>query len=264
MNAIDHILLARQHGFGKLNVPIIIGDGINGNDYTEAGVYKKHFQSCYLAKALDDIHCMIVLSHFTGHMLAGFGAALKNIAMGCASRRGKLAQHATVGPSINTDQCTKCGICAQNCPAETIEQRETGYFIAGEKCIGCAQCISVCPQGAVKIIWSEATEEIGEKMMEYAFAVKQKVKHCLFINFCLFITKECDCMNKEEYGFINDLGIFISTDPLSLDKACIDQILAQEGRDVINEIHPDIKYLDYLKYAQKLGIGSLAYNLIRL
>ncbi|MBN1521459.1 MAG: DUF362 domain-containing protein [Candidatus Aureabacteria bacterium] len=264
MNSVDHINLAYQHGFGRLGLPIIIGDGLKGNDYTEVGIYKKHFQSCFVAKALDDIPMMIVLSHFTGHMLTGFGAALKNLGMGCASRRGKLAQHSVVCPRISPSQCIQCGACAENCPADAIERREDSFFICEEKCIGCAQCISVCPQGAVKIIWCEATGNMGEKMMEYAFAVTQKVKRCVFVNFCVFITKECDCMNCEKSGFIPDLGVLVSTDPVSLDKACVDLLVKRESRDVWKEIHPSVDYLHQMDYAQKLGLGTQAYRLVEL
>ncbi len=264
LNSVDHIHLAHNHGFKKPGLPIIIGDGLKGNNFIEVNIQKKHFQTCYLAEALKDMDAMIVLSHFTGHMLTGFGASVKNLGMGCASRRGKMAQHCTVSPKINSETCVLCGACADICPVNAIERGEDSFFIHEEICIGCAQCISVCPQKSVNIVWSEAYEDLGEKIAEYALAVTRQVPRCLYINFCLFMTQECDCMNQEEQGFIPDLGILFSHDPVSLDKACIDTLINREKRDVLKALHPQISYLHHLTYAQELGLGSLEYTLKEL
>jgi uncharacterized Fe-S center protein len=196
-------------------------------------------------------------------MLTGFGAAIKNLGMGCASRRGKLVQHCEVNPEIDLKKCIGCEICLNNCAVGAIERNEAKCRIIKNKCIGCAQCISICPKGAVDVIWSEVYDLIGEKMVEYAYAAA-KEKKCAYINFCFYITKECDCMNKEEKGYVRDLGLLFSFDPVAIDKASIDLILAQESRDVLKEIHPKIDYLHHLKYAQNLGLGSLEYKLIEL
>jgi len=144
-----------------------------------------------------------------------------------------------------------------------IEKRESACFVVQEKCIGCAQCMSICPVGAVDIIWSEEYGLIGEKLVEYAYAVTSKVK-CAYVNFCLYVTQECDCMNKEEKGFIKDIGVLFSRDPVAIDKASIDLALREENKDVFLEIHPKIEYLQHLQYAQKLGLGSLEYKLIEI
>ncbi len=259
MNSLDHINLARSHGFGKLNLPIIIGDGLKGNDSLEVSINQKNFKQVYLASSLKDIDALLVLSHFTGHMLTGFGAAIKNLGMGCASRKGKLAQHCDLSPEIKSDKCSLCGICAKNCPAQAIEEKKK-FSILPDKCIGCAQCLSVCPYGAIDVVWSEEYKAIGEKMVEYALGVSQKVK-AIYINFCLFLTQECDCMNKEEKGIVPDLGILFSRDPVSLDKASIDLLTKQAGRDFLKQAHPKIDYLQHLQYANKLGLGSLDYEL---
>ena len=261
-NAVDHITLAKSHGFGKLNIPLIIGDGIKGSDFLEAKIKQKHFQTFYLASSLKDMDSLLVLSHFTGHMLTGFGAAMKNLGMGCASRKGKLAQHCEVCPEIDPDKCIVCGICAQNCPAQAISKKEK-FFIDQAKCIGCAQCISVCPQAAVNIVWSESYDLIGQRMVEYAYAVTRQTK-CIYINFCLYVTKDCDCMNKEESPAIPDLGILFSRDPLSIDKASIDLLIKDAPQDFLKENHPQIDYSSHLKYAQKIGLGSLDYKLIEI
>ncbi|MEM7816537.1 MAG: DUF362 domain-containing protein, partial [Candidatus Aenigmatarchaeota archaeon] len=221
------------------------------------------FNKCFIASALKDLNFLLVLSHFTGHMLTGFGATIKNLGMGCASRKGKLAQHCEINPTISLEKCFGCGNCAKNCPAMAIEEKNNGYFIIEKKCIGCAQCITLCPNGAIKINWSENYSIIGEKIVEYAYAVV-KYRPCAFINFCLFITKECDCMNKEETPIVKDLGILFSNDPVAIDKASLDLINNNEGRDVLKEFHPQIDYLHHLKYAESIGLGSLDYKIIEI
>lgn len=263
LNAVDHINLAYKHGFGRLDIPIIIGDGLRGNDFIEVEINKKNFSSCFLAAALADIDSLIVLSHFTGHMLAGFGASLKNLAMGCASRKGKMLQHCQVSPKINENKCVNCGICARACSADAIEKRDKAYFIIEEKCIGCAQCVGACPLAAVRIIWSEEYDLLGEKLAEYAYAASRD-RRCVYVNFCLYITKECDCMNREKKGFVPDLGVFFGLDPVSVDKASIDLLIQREGKDVLSQIHPQIDYQRHLQYAQDIGLGSLEYKLVEV
>ncbi len=263
-NSIDHINIARQHGFGKLNIPIIIGDGIKGRDEIEVIINQKHFKSAFLASALKDIDNIVYLSHFTGHMLTGFGAAIKNMAMGCASRKGKMKQHCTVSPFINKKFCVLCGKCAQICPVSAIIKEEDGYKIIDEKCIGCSQCISECPQGAVKINWDETYTDLQEKMAEYALAVKKSNPKSFFITFCVYITKECDCMNDEKKSAIPDIGILAGNDPVSIDKAAIDLIIKRSGKDFIKSIYPHIDYLAQINYGEKIGLGSSSYRLIEL
>jgi len=71
-------------------------------------------------------------------------------------------------------------------------------------------------------------------------------------------------MNKEEKGFVKDIGLLFSHDPVAVDKASLDLLLQQEQRDVLKEIHPKIDYLHHLRYAHEIGLGSLEYTLIEI
>lgn len=263
MNAVDHLLLASQHRFGSLGIPIMIGDGLTGNDYFEVEINKKHYTRCYIASLLKDVDYLVCLSHFTMHMLTGFGASIKNLGMGLASRRGKLAQHCEMAPRIDPRRCISCGLCVQNCPAQCINKGAQAFEIASEHCIGCAQCISTCPHGAVTISWSDKFALLQERMVEYAYASIQN-KKCAYFNFCLFMTKECDCMNREKSAFIDDLGVLFSYDPVALDKASVDLIIARENQDVMRQVHPAVEYAPQFDYAQTIGLGSTEYQLIEL
>ena len=93
-NAVDHMTVAYEHGFSfaTVNCPIHIADGLSGRRGSNVVIDKKHFKAVNIAAGIVDADAMIVLSHFNGHDVAGFGGAIKNIAMGCATQAGKQQQ----------------------------------------------------------------------------------------------------------------------------------------------------------------------------
>ena len=48
-----------------------------------------------------------------------------------------------------TDECTKCGSCADSCPAEAIAEGDPTYVIDADACIDCGSCVDSCPVGAI-------------------------------------------------------------------------------------------------------------------
>ena len=62
---------------------------------------------------------MMLLTHFKCYPMCGFGVALKNLAMGCASSEGKIEQHECSKPSINKD-CILWGTCTKIYPLKAI------------------------------------------------------------------------------------------------------------------------------------------------
>ena len=145
-NAIKHLNLAYKHGFtpNEIGIPIIMADGLYGNSEVEIkidGIFNKKVN---IAKDTVLTDGLIVVSHPTGHIVAGFGACIKNIGMGLSSRKGKLIQHSSVKPSIMPDQCVFCGKCKIWCPADAIIEEDNKMFILQDKCIGCGECLTVC------------------------------------------------------------------------------------------------------------------------
>ena len=107
-NALEHLDCANLNGFNTITTgcQIIIGDGLRGTDEVEVPVVNGEYcKTALIGHAIMDADIFISLSHFKGHEATGFGGALKNIGMGCGSRAGKMQQHASGKPAINTDVC---------------------------------------------------------------------------------------------------------------------------------------------------------------
>lgn len=255
MNRTDHMKLAHEHGFTQL--PVVIADGEYGDEYAEVEINKKRFNSCKIGKEIVNQKQMLIVSHFKGHGLAGFGGAIKQLAMGCASRGGKLAQHANSKPVINPISCTQCGACARHCPVDAITVGRWSR-INKKVCIGCASCMAVCPKKAILFnpLRLSISKTFREKLTEYAFAA-QKDKQNIYISFAFNLTKGCDCMGKQMKPIAKDIGVFASTDPVAIDQACLDMADKQEGKRVFGG-------RDALDYAEEIGLGKKVYTLISM
>lgn len=185
--------------------------------------------------------------------------------MGCAARQGKLAQHSDISPFVIRGNCVGCAACESACPVKAIIIRDKKSIVDSLKCIGCASCIAACKYNAIEINWEAGGKLIQEKIVEYAKAVLDTKKNKIAcVNFAIKITKECDCLAKDDPRISPDVGIFASTDPVSVDKACLDKIISACGKDVFREAHPKRDGMRQLEYAQELGLGSMDYELIEV
>ncbi|MFZ2957176.1 MAG: DUF362 domain-containing protein [Candidatus Ozemobacteraceae bacterium] len=255
-NKINHLKTAAEHGFTQL--PIEIADGEIGQNFSEVKIDGRQFKTCLIASGFKDYQQMIVLAHFKGHSLAGFGGAIKQLAMGCASRGGKMAQHLSAKPFIIPFLCKKCGACKKVCASDAIE---LGWWskINHGKCVGCAACVGICPSSAIHINYFRFLflGSFTEKLAEYGFAAQIGKKN-IYLNFAMNITAGCDCEDRKMIPVMSDLGVFASTDPVAIDQACLDQIDAAAGKKVFTRGR---KILDF---AEKLGMGKKTYNLVRM
>jgi uncharacterized Fe-S center protein len=265
-NAADHLKLAADHGFtiDTLQIPVIIADGLIGREDDEVDVDLPRIKKAKLASAFLNTDFLVALSHFTGHIQAGFGAALKNLGMGCASRSGKLEQHSDVRPWIKQKECQNCLTCMDYCPVDAIEEGEKGVRIITEKCIGCGECLVVCSVGAVKMRWDGDIIRVQEKIAEYAFSLWKVLNgNIACLNFVVGVTKNCDCMAMDEQAIVDDLGILGSLDPVAVDRASVDLVNERSRRDLLRDIH-NVDWAVQLEHAQQIGLGSTDYELIEI
>jgi uncharacterized protein len=264
-NSVEHLRLAWSHGFRPdvLDLPIIIADGLHGRDARTAAGGSGRVATAKIAGAIAGSDAMLVLSHVTGHVQTGIGAALKNLGMGCASRAGKLDQHSVVHPRVQIRTCRDCGLCQDHCPAGAILRAEGRAAIDDARCLGCGECLVACKFGAIKVRWDEDYQRIQEKVAEYAGLVRRPFGPKIgFLNFLIRITKDCDCMAKGEAPIVDDIGILASSDPVAIDQASADLVLDKAGgRDVFRQGYK-IDWSFQLKHAEAIGLGTTRYALI--
>ena len=155
-NAIEHLYAAQENGFNPTTCgcQIIIGDGIRGTDEALVPLAgTKLVTEAKIGRAIMDADVFISLSHFKGHEQAGFGGAIKNIGMGCASRAGKMEQHCDGKPEVNPKRCRGCRACARQCAHDAISFDADGKAsIDHKKCVGCGRCIEACPMGLEPVV----------------------------------------------------------------------------------------------------------------
>ena len=85
-----HRQVAEDHGFTKIaNVDILDADGSMQIPVTGG----KQLETNYVGSHFENYDSYLVLSHFKGHAMAGFGGAIKNISIGLGSKEGKCLIH---------------------------------------------------------------------------------------------------------------------------------------------------------------------------
>jgi uncharacterized Fe-S center protein len=264
-NSIDHLRLAWSHGFTPeiTGLPVIIADGLIGRDKHEPRSAQARTGSSKIASAILDSDALIALTHVTGHVQTGLGAALKNVGMGCASRAGKLEQHSVTHPRVNAKQCRNCSVCMAFCPEAAIVQAEGHVVIDPAKCIGCGECLVACKYGAIKMKWDEDSLRLQEKMAEYALRVLEHFKgKAVFVNFLTRVTKDCDCMAKNPKPIAADIGLAASLDPVAVDQATADLLVARGGGKDPLRAGYDIDWSGQLAHGERIGLGKRGYSLV--
>jgi uncharacterized Fe-S center protein len=267
-NAIDHSNLAAKHGFGPevLGIPFVVPDGLFGTSEIPVEINGEIDKKVFIAAGIVQCQSLLSVAHFTGHPAACAAATLKTLGMGCASKKGKMKQHAALKLSISND-CTRCGVCFEHCPADAITLDDVKAHIDQAKCIGCAECMAMCRFGAVKCNWGPECEVLQKSIAEYALGtLKGKEDKAAFFNFLLSVTKDCDCFDTPNMGkIVEDIGIAASRDPVALDKATLDLVENKAGLKLAELLGNDELDPCYqIEHAERIGLGSSSYELIEV
>lgn len=279
-DAVSHLVTAVENGFAHVVVgaPLIIADGIRGDTAKEILINQPLLNKVSIAAEICNADLIIGVAHFKGHDLSGFGGALKNLGMGCASRKGKLVQHSTISPRIEESLCIGCGECQSFCAFGAIILANKQARIDSENCRGCGGCIAVCPQNAVKVQWNEDSATFQKKMVEYAYgALKGKEKKSVFLNFVMQVSPACDCCEYSDLSIVEDVGILASNDPVAIDQASVDLVNLQpgnpnstlksglgKGEDKFRGVYPQIDWEVQLRHGEEIGLGDRRYDLIKV
>ena len=279
--ALRHLDAAYMNGFSPLSTGVhtIIADGLRGTE--ERIVPVRNGELCKNARigsAIMDADIVISLTHFKGHIVAGYGGVIKNIGMGSGSKMGKMEMHSSGKPVIDQDACIGCGMCSKNCAHDGVRIVDKKATIVDGNCVGCGHCFSFCPKGAIQCSWKGASSDVYKKMAEYTMAVLQDRPN-FHISFVKDVSPYCDCDCGNDSPVVPDIGVFAGFDPLAIDQASVDAVNAAliiensliggrdhegKGHDVAKMINPDADWEAGFEHAEKIGLGTRKYNLIRM
>lgn len=176
----------------------------------------KRINKNFVGKKITDYDSMLVLSHFKGHPMGGYGGALKQLSIGVASSYGKAYIHGVGDPDM---------------------------------------------------FWESDHDQFLESMADAARSVIDYFDgNILYINVMKNMSVDCDCCAKAEDPCIADIGILASTDPVAIDKACIDLVYAcnDKGKDHLIERIESRNGIHTIDAAVELNCGSTEYELIKL
>jgi uncharacterized protein len=247
----------------------------------------KNIQDWKLAGMIQDASFLINLAHAKGHPSCSFGAAFKNLALGCMIGETRGAMHDAMHfdkywwaercPDAETrqrivDVCPHDGIVIdKHHPAE--------LHLHFEQCNQCGRCLQVAPQGSLKI------DPVNFHTFQEACAISTAIALSTFgpgkathLTIATHMTPVCDCFGFTSMPILPDAGVFGSDDIVAIDQAALDVIgrtgLIEENLPTSMEVHTreghPLRWLHgphkdpYLvcKYGEKLGLGSRQYELV--
>lgn len=167
----------------------------------------------YVGKDLKNYDSMLVLSHFKGHPMGGYGGALKQLSIGIASSYGKAYIHGAGIP-------------------ENIWTADHDKFL-------------------------ESMADASKSIIEYFDG------QIVYINVMKNMSVDCDCCAVAEDPCIKDIGMLISTDPVAIDKACIDLVYnsTDPGKAHLIERIESRNGTHTIDAAYKIGCGNIEYIL---
>ena len=285
-NAIEHLYCAWENGFTPLTVgcPVIIGDGLKGTDDVDVPVEGgEYVKAAKIGRAVMDADVFISLTHFKGHESTGFGGTIKNIGMGCGSRAGKKEQHSSGKPHIAQDLCRGCRKCQRECAngGLVFDEERRKMHVNQDNCVGCGRCLGACNFDAIEFDNDDANALLNCRMAEYTKAVVDG-RPGFHISLIVDVSPNCDCHCENDAPILPNLGMLASFDPLALDQACVDLCMQAspmansqladnlkkpgfaDWGDPFTNSTPESEWRSCLEHAEKIGLGSREYELIRL
>lgn len=227
----EHMKVIEDHGFTKIaKVDIMDAEG----DIVIPVRDSSWISYDRIGSHAANYNFMVDLAHFKGHAMGGFGGVLKNASIGVASANGKAYIH-SAGKTENT-----------------------------------LKMWVNLPKG-----WDKKPEN-NDPFIESMAAAAQAVHDyynerggIVYINVMNNMSIDCDCDSHPADPLLKDRGIMASTDPVALDKACLDLVFGitpSEGDDngPLTERIKERHGTHIVEYGHKIGLGTMNYKLVTL
>jgi hypothetical protein len=280
---------AETRGYAQevVGCPVYPAAGPDEKYFYEHDYPYKNMKKWKVAGLVQDASFLVNFAHVKGHPSCGFGAAFKNLALGCMAGETRGAIHDTVHydqywfPERCPDPQVIQKIAAA-CPFEAIvedKQRPGWMHLHMEQCNQCGRCLQVAPAGSLKI------DAANFSSFQEACAISTKITLSTFdpgkvthLSLATQITPVCDCFGFTSMPILPDAGIFGSDDIVAIDKAVLDvtagsrlieenlplamEVHTRQGHP-FQQLHGPLKdpYLVTL-YGERLGLGSRDYQLV--
>lgn len=247
----------------------------------------KNIREWKMAGFIHDATLLINFAHVKGHPTCGFGAAFKNLALGCMIGETRSAMHDSMHfdrywfPERCPDAETRQRIAA-SCPHQAIvEDRDQPgeMHLHIEQCNQCGRCLQVAPPGSLKIdpVNFNAFQEACAISVGLVLSTFEPGK-VIHLSLATHMTPVCDCFGFTSMPILPDAGIFGSDDIVAIDRAVLDvtgrTALIEENIPTSLEVHTrqghPFRWLHgplkdpYLvtEYGAQMGLGSCEYELI--
>ena len=223
----NHWKIIERHGFTPMfKVDIMDEEGeirIPVKDST-------HLKYDIVGSHIDNYDFLIALNHFKGHPMGGYGGALKNLSIGCASANGKAYIHSS-GKLEKLD----------------IAKLWTPEFIGDQD--GFLESMAAAAQAVVNHFKGK--------------------KGIIYISVMNNMSIDCDCVDHPTPVKLKDYGILASTDPVALDQACIDiinnmEVSADNAPTTLTERIDKQHGIHTIEHAEKIGLGSRKYHIVSI
>ncbi len=255
--------------------------------YTHKQHPYKNIQEWHVAGMIEDATFLVDLAHVKGHPSCGFGATIKNLALGCmvGETRGAIHDSTQFDPYWFPEKCpdedTRQRIKAA-CPFEALvddKEHPGGLHLHIEPCNGCGRCLKVAPEGSLKI--DPANFNSFMEACAYSVAVTMstfKPGKAIHISLATHMTPVCDCFGFTSMPILPDAGIFGSDDIVAVEQAMLDEVgklrLIEENLPsclevIAHNVHPFQALHGPVKdpykvteYAEQLGLGTRDYELV--
>ena len=298
---LDMRFTAERNGYTSeaLGCPFIVADGWNGTDDVCIDLPEGYIlKEAFIAKAIAHADVLIALTHFKGHPLGVVGGALKNLGIGAQSKRGKynvhMGGHPKYGMGATTDfhperckgknECPTWERCNDCCPHGLFHVKHDTIEWEREKCTGCLAHLGVNLGCGVLNLPKEPMEMLHPAIADACLATAKAVgkERVGYINMAIDISPACDCVNYADTPLVPNLGVFVSHDPVALDKACLDKVGESHGTpgslaEDIGVTEPGTKKLEaaasiipgmseeaQIKTGELIGLGSQEYELVKV